>query len=121
MSESTSPIGGPLSEFLERCAEKVDFADLCLEIEKLGYKIDYDVHKTKGSAILEIFKQRNLKGIQEDVDFVDERHKDEDDSILENEAVGTDLKSQIEKKTVSPVKAITRVLRATAVPIVSRC
>ena len=94
--------------------EKVEFADLCSEIKRLGYVIDYNVHTTKGAAILEIFRQRNIQGIQDDVELnVDCERVDNCDEIREEK--------QLEKKTESPAKTFTRVLRATGLPIVRLC
>ena len=114
MSESASSSGGPLTSFLERCLVKVEFADLCSEIERLGYVIDYNVHTTKGAAILEIFRQRNINGIQDDIELHDDCEKVETCNEIREE-------KRLEKKTVSPVKTFTRVLRATGLPIVRSC
>ena len=59
MSKLDYPDECRLENFLEWCLEKIQFCDLCDEIERLGYGIDHNIHVTKGSAIIELFRQRN--------------------------------------------------------------
>ena len=61
MSEPDPYLEGTLSVFLEWCLQGVLFPELCSEMKKLGYSVDFEAHCTKSSAIVELFRQKSLK------------------------------------------------------------